>query len=110
MQNRVRVADIETMMMNQWMGQALPHAGLLEQRILELESMGLVDSEEDEGGPSNLRQYAIASLQHSKPHYFVTFDDEILLRREALEVRFGLTILSVFEAMLLFKEIDGPPN
>ncbi len=65
--------------------------------------MGLVDTEELEGVPGNMRQYAIASLQHSKPDYFVTCDDEILLRREALELRFGLAILSVYEAMLLLR-------
>jgi len=97
-------------MMNQWMENMVPPAVLLEQRVLEMESMGLIDSNDPESIPGNMRQYAIASLQHSKPEYFVTCDDEMLLRREALESRFGVVILSVYEAMLLLKDTDGPPN
>jgi len=96
--------------MSQWVGQSIPPIGLLEQRVLELESMGLVDVEEIEGIPSSLRQYAIASLQHTKPAYFITSDDELLLHRDAVETRFGLMILSIYEAMLLLRDGNDPPN
>ncbi len=61
MQNRVRLANIETIIMNQWAGQTIPR-GLLEQRILEMESMGLVDSEEHEGMPESF-----APIRHRLP-------------------------------------------
>ena len=105
-----RFANLETILISQWMGRSFPPEGLLEQRVLELESMGLVDTQEFGEMPSNLRQYAIASLQHTKPAYFVTGDDEMLMRREALESRFSLMILSVYEAMLLLREGNEPPN
>jgi hypothetical protein len=102
--------DLEMMMMHQWTGQALPHAGLLEQRVLELESLGMSDAEEMPGVPSTVRQYAIASLQHTKPAYFITYDDLLLAHREELETRYGLAILSVYEAMLLLRDNDTPPD
>ena len=110
MYERGRLANLESILMSQWVGHSIPPAGLLEQRVLELESMGLLDIEEMDGIPSSLRQYAIASLQHTKPDYFVTGDDELINRREALESRFGLMILSMYEAMLLLREGNDPPN
>jgi len=102
--------ELETILMHQWAGQAIPHAGLLEQRVLELESLGMSDDEEMPGVPSTVRQYAIASLQHTKPAYFITYDDLLLAHRETLETRYGLAILSVYEAMLLLRDNDMPPN
>jgi hypothetical protein len=97
-------------MMHQWVGQVAPHPGLLEQRVMELESLGMSDLEEMPGVPSTVRQYAIASLQHTKPAYFITYDDMLLTHREELETRYGLAILSVYEAMLLLRDNDAPPN
>ena len=101
--------DFETLMIHQWTGQVAPHPGLLEQRVLELESLGMIDVEEMPGMPSSVRQYAIASLQHTKPAYFITYDDALLAHRDEVEPRYGLAILSVYEAMLLLRDND-PPN
>jgi len=102
--------DLEMILMSQWAGQTSLHPGLLEQRVLELESLGMSDAEEMPGVPSTVRQYAIASLQHTKPSYFITYDDVLLSHREYLETRYGLAILSVYEAMLLLRDNDAPPN
>ncbi len=102
--------DLEHILLDQWAGQSTPHAGLVEQRVLELEHMGMLDAEEMPGVPSSLRQYAIATLQHFKPEFFITYDDELLSHRDALELRYGLVILSVHEAMLLLRESNDPPN
>ena len=102
--------DLEMMLMHQWAGQAAPHPCLLEQRVLELESLGMSDLEETPGIPSNVRQFAIASLQHTKPAYFITYDDVLLAHRDQLESRYGLAILSVYEAMLLLRDNESPPN
>lgn len=105
-----RSSEVESVLLNQFMGQMPPHAGLLEQRVLELEGMGMDDTEEMPGVPSSARQFAIASLQHTKPAYFVTYDPALLSHRDELEIRYGLPILSVYEAALLLKDFDGPPN
>jgi hypothetical protein len=102
--------DFTDLLQSQWRGLPAPHAGLLEQRVLELEHLGMVDIEEIPGIPSSMRQYAIASLQRSKPPFFVTHDDELLFHREILEGRYGLKILSIQEAILLLRETNGPPN
>lgn len=92
------------------LGQPAPLAGLLEERILELESLGLVDEIDFTNEPSSIRQFAIASLLHCKPPYFVTLDPQLLEFRELLETRYGLSIFSVQEAILLLRETDEPPN
>ncbi|MHB9132191.1 MAG: hypothetical protein ACYDBB_14040 [Armatimonadota bacterium] len=93
----------------QYLRQTAPLAGLLEERVLELEQLGMedVDTGVEMSAP---RQYAFASLMHQKPPYFITSDDELLERRDVLEARYGLAIFSPFEAMLLLREDDGPPN
>ncbi|HEY3376077.1 MAG TPA: hypothetical protein VGL77_01165 [Armatimonadota bacterium] len=96
--------------LNPWIGQPLPPAGLLEERVLELERMGLLDVEDLPGVPSSIRQFATASLLHKKPPYFVTLDDDLLEFRDTLEARYGLMIFSIPEALMLLREIDGPPN
>ena len=102
--------DVEAIIVSQFAGHLPPHPGLLEQRVLELERMGMPDEEEMPGIPSSARQYATASLQHRKPAYFVTYDNILLEHRDALESRYGLEILSVYEAALLLQQNDGPPN
>jgi hypothetical protein len=108
MYERGRQADVGELIARQFCGQVVPPAVLLEQRVLELEGIGLSDAEEEPGIPSSLRQYAIASLQHSKPEYFVTFDGDLLAARDVLEPRYGLVILSVQEAVLLLQPGGGP--
>ena len=90
--------------------QPIPPAGLIESRVMELERMGLEDIDEAPGELNSVRQLAIASLLGEKSSFFITADDEILDRREALENRFGLTILSVQEAFMLLRESSDPPN
>lgn len=102
--------DVEMIILSQWIGQNPPLPGLLEQRVLELEGLGMLDAEDMPGVPSSIRQFAIASLQHTKPPYFITYDPELLTHRDALETRYGLAILSVHEAMLLLRATDGPTN
>ena len=105
-----KTIDVEAMLVSQWAGQPTPHPGLLEQRVLEMESLGMLDLEEMPGVPSSVRQFAIASLQHTKPAYFITYDDVFLAHRDDLESRYGLAILSVHEAMLLLRDPNEPPN
>lgn len=102
--------DLETMLLNQWSGQIAPHPGLLEQRVLEMEGLGMTDTEDMPGVPSSTRQYAIASLQHTKPAYFITYDEDLLAMRDVIEPRYGLTILSIQEAALLLRDTHEPPN
>lgn len=94
----------------QWMGQPAPPAAILEERVLELEQLGLSDDDDFSGEPSSVRLFATVSLLHKKPPYFVTFDEDLLLRREILEVRYGMEILSIPEAIMLLRDLDGPPN
>ena len=110
MTNHAKSDDVEAILVSQFAGQVNPPAGLLEQRVLELERMGMDDKEEMPGVPSSARQYATASLQHRKPAYFVTYDNSLLKHRAALESRYGLTIFSVYEAALLLQPDDAPPN
>jgi hypothetical protein len=107
---RGKPVDIPGLLRDQWMGRPLPPAPLLEQRILEMEGMGLEDDEPMPGVPSTMRQFAIASLQGERANFFVTFDDDLLDRRDILEGRYGMKILSVQEAAMLLQETDGPPN
>lgn len=94
----------------QWMDQPAPPAGLLEERVLELEHLGLLDEEDQPGIPSSIRQFATASLLHRKPPYFVTLDDDLLERRDLLESRYGMIIYSIPEAIMLLHDNDGPLN
>ena len=64
--------------------------------------------EEVPGVPSMARQYAIASFWKSAVPYFVTFDDALLIRRDMLEDRYGLKILSIQEAIMLLRDTHGP--
>jgi hypothetical protein len=102
--------ELANYMQIQWKGYSLPPAGLIEQRVMELESLGLLDEEEMPGVPSYMRQFAIASLQHSKPPFFITLDNELLELRDELEIRYGMKILSIPEAILLLRDANGPPN
>ena len=104
------ISHIETILVRQCNGKTIPPAGLLEQRVLELEFLGLDDFEEMPGIPSSLRQFAIASLQHTKPAYFITGDEDLLFIRTELETRYGLMVLSIQEAMLLLRDLHEPPN
>jgi len=104
------ISHIETILLRQCNGKTAPPAGLLEQRVLELEFLGLEDFEEMPGVPSSVRQFAMASLQHIKPAYFITGDEELLIIRDQLETRFGLMVLSIQEAMLLLRDLHEPPN
>jgi hypothetical protein len=97
-------------MHRQWVRQPSPPVGLLEERVLELESLGLLDEEDVPGAMSGVRQFAITTLQHHKPPYFVTFDNQLLEFRDVLEARYGLPIFSIREAIMLLRDIDGPPN
>jgi hypothetical protein len=83
---------------------------MLELRVMELEHMGFVDAESLPGEPSSMRQFALATLMDDEMRIFITLDDELLGRRDDLEHRYGMNILSVFEALLLLREDDGPPN
>lgn len=85
-------------------------AGLLEQRVMELESFGLVEEAEAPVIPGSVRHFAIISLQENKPAFFVTADDGLLQHRMMLEDRYGVEILSIHEAFLLFRGADGPSN
>jgi len=105
-----RTFDIDQLLLDQWVGQPNPPATLLEERVLELEYIGVADEEELPGIPSCARQFAISSLQHHKPLYFVTFDDQMILLRDVIESRYGVKILSVSEAILLLRDTHGPTN
>ena len=105
-----KLFELDTVFVNQWLDQPAPPAGLLEERVLELEALGFIDDEETTGLPSGVRQFAMVSLLHRKPPYFVTIDEQLLNSRECLEERFGLIIISIPEAMMLLKKFDGPPN
>lgn len=105
-----KIVDVGYETTMQWMGQPAPPAGLLEERVLELEDLGLLDEEDLPGVPSSVRLFAAASLLHKKPPYFVTVDDQILSRRDILEPRYGMIIISIPEAVMLLRETDGPPN
>ena len=101
---------LDDLIQHQWTPQFAMPEGLLEQRVLELERLGLVDIDDLPGMPSPVRQFAIASLQSQKPPYFITIDDDLLDCRDILEVRYGMHILSIPEALMLLKDQDGPPN
>ena len=105
-----KTVGIDQRFIGQWLNQPAPPAGLLEERILELEQMGLTDLVDFQGEISPVRQFALASLLHVKPPYFVTYDDELLAFRDELELKYGMMIYSIPEAIMLFREIDGPPN
>jgi hypothetical protein len=94
----------------EWRGQSAPPAGLLEERVLEMETLGLLDEEETPGEPSSVRMFAMASLLHHKPPYFVTLNAKLLENREMLESRYGLLIFSLSEALMLLHDGDGPLN
>ena len=100
----------QVLQQGEWMGQPAPPAGLLEERVLEMERLGLLDEEEMPGIPSSVRLFALASLLHHKPPYFVTLNDQLLEYRDQLESRYGMRIFSLQEAMMLLRESDGPPN
>jgi hypothetical protein len=87
-----------------------PPPWLLELRVLELERLGLDEKLDDPEVPGNIRQFALASLFQTDLPFFITLDEQLLTHREVLELRFGLMILSLSEALLLLKEFDGPPN
>ncbi|MHB9025701.1 MAG: hypothetical protein ACYC7E_16285 [Armatimonadota bacterium] len=89
---------------------SLPPPTLLEQRVFELELLGLADVEEELGMPSSVRRFAAVSLQSAKPSFYITTDRELLRLRDVLEYRYGMSILSISEALLLLHETDGPPN
>ncbi len=110
MQGTLQAFDIDAMLLSQWMVNHLPPAGLLEARVMELERMGMLDEEELPGVPSSARQFAIASLSHDKPYFFITVDDQMLLHREHLEDLYHINILSISEAILLLRDSDGPIN
>ena len=108
MMDKMMTLDIAQAMQGQWRGRPSPPPVFVEQRILELEKIGLTDVEDMPGVPSMTRQYAIASFWRKNLPYFITFDDELLGRREILEDRYGLAILSISEAMMLLRDINGP--
>ncbi|OPZ87429.1 MAG: hypothetical protein BWY76_00468 [bacterium ADurb.Bin429] len=104
------VETLTDLMKAQWVEGARMPATLLEQRILEIERLGLLDVEDADGLPSSARQFAMASLRVTPPPFFITMDEELLTFRPVLEARYGLRILSFPEAVLLLRETDGPPN
>ena len=97
------VERVTQMVQSQWRHEPQPPPTLLEQRVLEMEHLGLQDEEEEHGIPSSIRQFAIVSLRHHKPSYFITLDDQILSNRDTLEYRYGMSILSVYEAIMLLR-------
>lgn len=105
-----KLFEIDSVFVNKWLDQPPPPAGLLEERVLELERLGFVDDEPTTGLPSGVRQFAMVSLLHRKPPYFVTVDEQLLDSRESLENRFGMTIISIPEAMMLLKKFDEPSD
>ncbi len=104
------VETLTGLMQAQWLGASQMPATLLEQRVLEIERLGLHDIEDVDGMPSSARQFAMASLRAVPPPFFITLDDELLHFREMLEARYRLRILTFPEALLLLRETDGPPN
>lgn len=110
MAGTVHSFDLDRLMIDQWLGQPEPPSTLLEERVLELEQLGMSDMEEMPGIPSSARQFALATLRHHKPLFFITFDDNMLINSDALEARYGVKILSVSEAILLLRDSSGPPN
>ncbi len=98
------------MMKAQWLSVPRIPYTLLEQRVLEIERMGLLDVEDEDGMPSSARQFATASLLRMPPPFFLTMDHELLRVREVLETRYSLRILSFPEAILLMRETNGPLN
>ena len=97
------IQRVTQLVQSQWHHEPQPPPTLLEQRVLEMEGLGLLDEEEAPGVPSSIRQYAMVSLRHHKPSYFITVDDQILSYRDMLEFRYGMPILSVFEAVILLR-------
>lgn len=97
-------------LMSRWLAQPPPPAVLLEQRIIELEDLGLVDVEETPGQPSAVRQFAIMSLLRERPPFFVTMDRLMLQFRAVLEYRYRMPILSILEAYLLLRDADRPAH
>lgn len=105
-----KLFELDAVFVNKWLDQPPPPAGLLEERILELERLGFIDDEPNTGIPSGVRQFALVSLLHRKPPYFVTADDQLLNSRDSLEIRFGMIIISIPEAMMLLKKFDEPSD
>ena len=81
---------------------------LVEQRILELEALGLADEATSPEFPSTARQYAMASFQRATLSCFITMDEAFIMMRDLLEFRYGLKILSVPEAIMLLSDSHGP--
>lgn len=81
---------------------------LVEQRILELEALGLADDATSPEMPSTARQYAMASFQRATLSCFITMDEALIMMRDLLELRYGLKILSVPEAIMLLSDTHGP--
>lgn len=104
MTGHISYQDIAQVMQVQWRVQPPVPSFLVEQRVLELEVLGLPDTETTPGVPSTVRQYAVASCWQTYVPYFITADPEFLTMRECLEERYGLTILSVPEAIMLFRD------
>lgn len=104
------VDTLTGLMKAQWLSVPRLPLTMLEQRVLEIERMGLLDVEDEDGMPSSARQFATASLRREPPPFFITLDDELLRVRDVLEARYGLRILSFPEAILLLRETDGPLN
>ncbi|HOF89026.1 MAG TPA: hypothetical protein PLZ36_13130 [Armatimonadota bacterium] len=104
------VETLTDLMKAQWAAGARTPATLLEQRVLEIERLGLLDVADADGLPSSARQFAMASLRATPPPFFITMDEALLAYRPVLEARYGLRIFSVPEAALLLRETDGPPN
>lgn len=104
------VETLTGLMKAQWVDVPQLPPSLLEQRVLEIERIGLLDVEDADGMPSSARQFAMASLRGVPPPFFITMDDELLTFRDILEARYGLRIFSFPEAILLMRETDGPLN
>jgi hypothetical protein len=108
---KATIQSLVHLMQAQWSDLPAYPATVVEERVHELETMGLVDDAAFDAVPGTVRQYAIASLRCSAPlPFFIATDEALLERREALEARFGVRIVTVPEAMLLLHEINGPPN
>lgn len=107
---KLKTLDLQMVLHDQCANYPAPPSALLEQRILELERLGLQDMEREPGIPSSVRQFAITSLRHCKPPFFITYDEEILDVRDCLEDQYGMCIFSIQEALLLMREEDGPIN
>ncbi|HEX2951277.1 MAG TPA: hypothetical protein VHV83_17170 [Armatimonadota bacterium] len=110
MERNEQLTGVDQHFLGQWLQQPAPPATLLEARVLELEHMGFADDEEEPGIPSSIRRFAIASLLHRKPPYFITTSDDLLACRDTLEAKYGMMIFSPQEALMLLRDSDGPAN